>query len=268
MPLTLNQNLSVRDKFVRFIHPINLEILYRYRQFSSNHSFQESSKWLLEQCKLNVIIRKGQFVSSAPQLIISNHTTPLAGPILGSIVDRDDLYYVGLATAGRWGGEAMASRTIPLYLSQQPSPYVLVKLKNNIYHRLREGIDREEAQKRNTKSILQAARRLNEGVMLVVAPTGGSFFRTTDWKQGVGVLIKIVKNLDTQVCFVRISGGSKWHLLRLLNPYLFGRFINDQEVSIDIHPPIPLQEFQRAGNSAKEISEAVRRKYIQIFGHI
>jgi hypothetical protein len=212
-----------------------------------------------------VRIRQGQFVPSASQLIIGN-STPFGAPIIGSIVDRDDLYIMGLAKAGRLGGEAMLSRTIPIYLSQQPSPYILVKLKNNIYHRLREGINIEEAQKRNTKSIRQAARRLNKGATLALAPTAGSFFRTNDWKKGVGVLIKIVKNSNTQVCFVRITGGSRWHLLRLLNPYLFGPFIKDQQVSIDIHQPIPLIAFKRAGNSAKEISEAVRRKYIQIFG--
>jgi hypothetical protein len=175
---------------------------------------------------------------------------------------------MALSTLVFWGGQTAETHGIPLYLSGQHSPYFLAKLKNNIFQRYREGISKEEAEKRNTKSLLQAAKRLNQGNVLIIAPTGGSFFSTTHWKDGVGVLIKIVRNLDTQVCFVRESGGSRWHLLRMLNPYLFGSSVKPVEISIDIQPPIPLIELKRAGNSAKEISEAAKQKYIEIFGYI
>jgi 1-acyl-sn-glycerol-3-phosphate acyltransferase len=250
----------------RFVHPANLPLIDGFRKVVSERSLQDSMKWVLEAVNVHVRIEAGSFLPSGPQLVIANHPSPIDAPILLSAVDRDDTYFAGSAGIGSFSPE-LAARLFPMYMSQQPSPYLFTKLKNHVYHRLREGVDRDEAQRRNFDSLQRAARRLSEGATLILTPTGGTFVTTTDWKSGVGFLIQRA-DANGHVVFTRIEGSTRWDLLRLMNPYWFGPFLKALEVKVRIHEPIPLAEFSKGSKHLEKISEAVKEGYLKAFGSL
>jgi 1-acyl-sn-glycerol-3-phosphate acyltransferase len=238
-----------------------------FRKVSSERSLRDAMRWVLQACNVRVRIEAGAFLPQGPQLVIANHPSPMDAPILLATIDRDDTYFAGSAGIGSFSPQ-IADRLFPMYMSQQPSPYLFTKLKNHVYHRLREGVGRDEAQRRNYDSLLRAARRLSEGATLVLTPTGGTFVTTTDWKSGVGFVIQRAADSAGHVVFVRIEGSSRRDLVRLLNPYWFRPFLKELEVRIRIHDPIPLADFAKGKKHLEKISEAVKEGYVRAFGSL
>jgi 1-acyl-sn-glycerol-3-phosphate acyltransferase len=258
---------ATSDSPLRFVHPVNLGLLHGFRKVSARTSFRESMRWILRACDVRVHIESGEFVLTGPQLVVANHPSPMDPPILGAIVDRDDSYFVGSAGLQSFSPQ-LAEHVFPIYMSQKYSPYLFTKLKNNVFHRLREGVDREEARRRNHDSLRRAAARLNDGGSLILCPTGGTFVTTTDWKIGVGVLIHNAKPAEGSMVFVRIEGTSRWDLLRLMNPYWFGPFLKEREARVRIHRPQPLVDFWRADESPQQISDRIKQGYLDAFGSL
>jgi hypothetical protein len=106
------------------------------------------------------------------------------------------------------------------------------------------------------------------GAGLLFAPMGGTFFYKKDWKSGIGALIKTIKNPDPRIVFVRLLGGRSSHIFRLMNPYWFRPYIKEEQILLQIQPPIPLAELQRESINAEETSEMVRLRYQETFGEL
>lgn len=259
------KSLARTDSPWRFVHPLNLGLIRSFRPVSGEKSFRESMQWVLDACNVRIQIESGEFVPDGPQLVISNHPSPMDPPVLAAIVDRDDSYFVGSAGLRSFSPQ-LAERLFPIYMSQKSSPYLFTKIKNHVYHRIREEVDREEARRRNQDSLLRAARRLNEGATLILTPTGGTFVSTSDWKVGVGVLIRNAQPTKGHIAFVRIEGPNRWDLFRFLNPYWFAPFFEERVARIQVHPPLPLTDFWSAGDTAQQISEKVKQGYLDAFG--
>jgi hypothetical protein len=194
-----------------------------------------------------------------------NSSTPLGGVALVASVDRPDLCVLATIVQLKDLLNQSETRFFPLYLSGQPNRNRWARYRNKARRRV-EGMDRDEAALRNVASLRRAAQRVDQGSSLLYAPMGGTFFYKKDWKSGVGLLFKLIKNPETQIVFVRLSGGRSSHLLRLMNPYWFWPFCRKEQLGLRIEPPIRLAEFQDPDLDAEEISELIKRRYIELCG--
>lgn len=84
----------------------------------------------------------------------------------------------------------------------------------------------------------------------------------------MGFLIQRAGDSGGYVVFVRIEGSTRWDLFRLLNPYWFGPFLNEREVRVRIHSPIPMADFSKGERHLEKISEAVKEGYLKAFGSL
>lgn len=248
-------------------HPVNVKVVEGFRAHSAGHPLHESMAWLLEQFRVTVAVKSGSFPPSGPQVVVMNHHGALDGPILISLIPRDDVYFVGLYGLSDLG-EAVASRLLPVYLAYKPSPYLLDRLKNSCYHPLREGIGREEVWRRNTETVQRASRVLNEGATVIIGPTGGTFSKQSDWKGGLGHIIRGLRRPDVSILFTRVLGSKRRDGLRFLNPHLFPLSRKPTATTVEIAEPVPVSEFKVPGKSASRINEDIRDRYLEIYGSL
>jgi 1-acyl-sn-glycerol-3-phosphate acyltransferase len=223
--------------------------------------------WLLERFRVSAKVTSGSFLPEGPQVIVTNHHGALDGVILLSLVSRDDVYFVGLYG---WSslGEAVAARLLPVYLSYMPSPFLLERLKNRYYHPLREGVTRFEAARKTSESIRRTSHVLEKGATVIIGPTGGTFFNQSDWKGGLGHIIKRTDRTDISLLFTRVIGAKRRDFMRFLNPYLFR--INDKPTvaTVEISEPVPVTQFRTPGKSGTQISMEIRDRYLEIYGRL
>lgn len=163
---------------------------------------------LLETLGLKDIKIVGALPKTGPILVVSNHTGVFDSLILLSKINRPDFFWTALATYRVFGGE-VEKRLIPIYrkrrLNHKIYEYPLCLQVNGC---LPENLSRQEIIKRNRKSIKLAAGLINQGKVVSIFPTGAGGKRLADsnWKPGVGFLVKQITNPKTKLVLVKISG--------------------------------------------------------------
>ena len=253
--------------FRRFIHPLNVGFLSEFDRISTERSVPEAMRWWLGECKLQLDIEGGPFPESGPLVILSNHHGIFDFPCIWSNLAREDVYFIGMRATSRLG-RAIAARHFHVYMSQKPSPYLFERIKNHTFYRLKEGIDREEATRRNRENASLAAGRVTEGGCLILFPTAGTYVDATMWKHGIGHLVAEIDNPDLQVVFTHIEGPSRVDLLYMFNPYWFFWLRRPRRIVMKVHNPIGMGEFRDQDTPPKVISTRLRDRYMEIFGGV
>lgn len=246
-------------------HPLNIRVVEKFPEISRGRPLFESMGWLLDQFNIRAEVIAGSFADSGPQLVIANHHGPLEGAILASLIPRDDVYIVGVQGWKRLGRE-MTSRLLPVYLSYSPAEHPFDRFKNNHFFPAREKVDYDEALRRNSETVTRASALLSEGATVIITPTGGTFTNRTDWKTGLGHIMKGAARMETSIVPVRVTGSRRRDALRFLNPYLFPLSRKATRVTVEVGDPVPLSRFKAPGRSAAQMSLAVRDHYLGTFG--
>jgi hypothetical protein len=113
----------------------------------------------------------------------------------------------------------------------------------------------KEAHDYNRKSIDLAAKKVNDGGILLVCPQG---LRTQKgrWFNGIGFIVsKIKKNQDICLINVYIKGTSSWDILRTL-PFLH-KFLPKLKIRFSL--PFSAQKY--LGKNPKQITKILEKKY-------
>jgi len=250
----------------KILHPLNVAFLADLDRISSERSIQEAMRWWLDECRVDLKVTGAPLPESGPVIIVGNHHGIFDLPALWAHTAREDVYFIGMRGAAKYGRE-IAARLFPVYMSQKPSRYLFERIKNHTFYRIREGIGREEAVRRNRENASRAAQRVAEGGCLILFPTAGTYVDTSMWKHGIGHLIAEIENPDLRIVFTHIKGSSRKDLLYLFNPYWF--FLlrqRSRKMSVKIHDPIGIGEFRDHDTPPKEISARLRDRYLEIFG--
>jgi 1-acyl-sn-glycerol-3-phosphate acyltransferase len=248
-----------------YFHPLNIKVIEGFRAYARDHTLSQSMAWLLEQFNVRNEVKSGAFPPAGPQIVIMNHHGAFDGLLLISLIPRDDVYFVGLYGLTDLS-EEVAARLLPVYFAYKPSPHLFNRLKNRFYHPLREGVGRDEVWRRNTETVQRASRVLNEGAVVIIAPTGGDFERLSEWQAGLGHIIKGVRRDDVSIVFTRVLGSRRRDGLRFLNPHLFRFGDKTTETTVEIAEPIPATAFKASGKPAARISMEIRDRYLETFG--
>jgi len=246
-------------------HPLNVGFLTEFDRIGSRDSVREAMRWWMAECRLNLDVQGPPFPESGPLIILSNHHGIFDFPAIWSNLARDDVHFIGMRATSKLG-KAIAARHFPVYMSQKPSPYLFERIKNHTYYRIREGIDRAEALRRNRENTSRAAACVREGGCLILFPTAGTYVDTTMWKHGIGHLIAEIDNADLRIVLVHIDGPGRADLLYMLNPYLFFWLRRPRRIRMKTHEPLGIAEFRERETSPREISARLKDRYLEIFG--
>jgi hypothetical protein len=261
--MTAKQGSGRTHSWRRYVHPLNVGLVWGFREVSKDLSLKDSMRWLIDQFQAEARITSGRYLSTGPQLILCNHRTPLTGVVMKATIDRDDTYFIG-APSWRILGERVIEKHLPVYMSQKWDPNPLELFRTYVLARFTEGLTRDQAREKNRRAVARSCQIVSSGAAVYMAPEGGTFFKN-EWKSGLGHVIKGIENPDTQIQLARVAGGSRWDLIRFLNPHIFRPFLKRLRFTVDISEPIGLMKFQNKGKSAKEISLQVKAHAEKIF---
>lgn len=248
------------------VHPVNIKVVEGLRSHSAEHHSYESMAWLLQQFRVEVSLKAGSFPLAGPRLIVMNHPGALDTPVLLSLIRRDDLYMVGHYKLSALG-DKVASRLLPVY-PRSRVPRFLTGRTKPLYRHVPEGVDPEEGWAKNTETVLRATRVLEEGAAVLISPTADDYEKRSEWRHGIGYIIKGVRRPDTTVVMTRVLGSTRWDKLRFFNPYLFPLSRKPTSITVEVKAPVPLAEFLRPGWSAVQASLTVRDRYLEVFGSL
>lgn len=195
--------------YYKFVSP---RFLGEFRRISEAAGLQLAAQTTLSELGITVRLH-GTFAPTGPQLIISNHPSPLDGLSVLSVIPRPDVYTVAVA-ANTALGQPFVDHMLPVYFSNQPRYQLIDYVRVPINNRLEGNLSREEAMSRNRVTITRAAQLVNQGHTVIIFPGGTSSSTKTPWKKGVGYLLQSLTEPDTAIVLAHLEGG-QWHdLLR------------------------------------------------------
>ena len=190
-------------------------------------------------------------------LLICNHPSQAEVPILlASIPPRENVFLVamhGLVSIL----PAINKYLIPVYISHRIDNKKQHDWKFKLFkkiHTVRE-YSKKTAHEKNIKSILSAAKKIDEGGLVSIFPTGG-IKKCTEFLPGVGHIIKNLKSVEeTHIVMAHVQNTSTWDYLRIipLVRLLFPKF------KIIFSEPLSAKEY--FGENAKEIAKNLQHAY-------
>lgn len=241
----------------------NKQLLQQTVQRTKEIGLQKATFELLNKLGVTSITSSGAVPSTGPLLIISNHTGVFDSLLLFSQIDRKDLYFVGLSHYSIFGPK-VRERLLPIYRVR--------KLNHKIYeYPLCLQITGEkpinftvpEMRLKNQESISRGAKLINGGAAVSIFPTGGGGkpLPGSQWKVGVGYLIKKITNPQTRVVFVCIKGTKMSDITAYLHPFLRKLLFRPRPISIRFSESKLLTDLIDAESDGKTITQKLEKIY-------
>jgi hypothetical protein len=108
---------------------------------------------------------------------------------------------------------------------------------------------------------------VNEGNVVSVFPTGsvGKVMPGSEWKPGVGYLVKQVKNPKTKIVFAKIIGTKQSDLVAYLRPLIRRLMFRPKPISITFSEPYLLDELVSKADEPKKIAKDLEKHYKKSF---
>jgi hypothetical protein len=220
---------------------------------------------LLRDLGVTSISKRGVIPNSGPLLIISNHTGIFDSLLLLNQVERNDYFFIALSTYEIFGIK-IKEKLIPIYRTRRLNHKIYeYPLSLQINRCLPEDLPEQEIQFRNRNSITKAAQLINEGNTVSIFPSGsaGKKITKTQWKVGVGYLIKQITNPLTQVVFVHIQGTKQSDIVAYLHPFIRKILFRPRPISIFFSKSYTLTQLIDQKMDAKKITTELEKLYLQ-----
>jgi len=202
--------------FFQFVDP---QIIGNFSQNSQELGLAQAAQHTLQQLGISVNFQ-GELTQTGPQLIISNHPSPMDGLVVLSLIARPDVYVIA-ADVNRAFGPTFAEHMLPVFLSNQPMEHILDWFRIPIATQMEGNLLRTEAIKRNRTTISQATRLVNEGASVVIFPEGRTPTINAAWRKGVSFLLHGLIQPDTTITMINIQ-NVQWS--DTLRSTILGRF--------------------------------------------
>lgn len=234
---------------------------------SNNLTLRSNIGDLLTSLSVPKIDYQGQLPSVGPVLVISNHLGVFDTLVLLSTIHRPDYFFVALATYGIFGSE-VKKRLLPIYRVRRLNHYLYeYPLCLQISGSKPPALLRDQTRQQNRATISRAAKLIDQGNIVSIFPTGsvGKSLTGSNWKPGVGFLVKQLKHPVVKVVFAEIEGTRQSDLVAFLRPILRRVLFRPQPITIRYSRSYPLDELIDRKMGAKEITRQLETAYKRVF---
>jgi 1-acyl-sn-glycerol-3-phosphate acyltransferase len=245
----------------------NKQLIQKTIDWSEKYDLRYAVGELWKNLGITSISKKGNLPANGPLIIISNHTGIFDSLLMFSHVERNDLHVVALSTYGIFGSK-MKEKLLPIYrvrrLNHKLYEYPLCLQING---KPPENLPEPKIKVKNRKTIGKAAGLVNEGSAISIFPTGsaGKRVKNSNWKAGVGFLVKQITNPQTNVTFACINGTRKSDLVAYLHPFISKILFKPQPISITFSKPQLLRELTNPDEDAKTITRKLEKVYLNLW---
>lgn len=161
----------------------------------------------------------------------------------------------------------MVKRLIPIYRKRQLNHKIYeYPLCLEVTGHWPESLSRQEIMKRNRVSIIRAAELINRGKAVSIFPTGsaGKKLAGSNWKPGIGFLVKQITNQKTKLVFTKISGTRMSDLMAYV-PLLRRLFFKPRPISLRFSRAMRLNRVLDLSLDAKAITRQLEKLYNQTY---
>ncbi|MCB9812796.1 MAG: 1-acyl-sn-glycerol-3-phosphate acyltransferase [Pseudomonadales bacterium] len=246
---------------------INTDLLKSLRAVTSVKEFNNLIKTFFSKVGIPIVV-SGSIPKATPLLVISNHPGAIDSFLLSSYANREDTYFVGIAKFSVFG-PVVKKMLLPIYIKEKIDEKILnfilgffTKVESNSQY------SQEQMKQKNRESISRAAEMVNQDNMVSIFPggDGGKLISGSEWKAGVGFMVKEISNPKTQVVFVKIHGTKPTDYMIFASETLRKLFYKPQPVQVVIKEPVLLSKIINPAENGQSITRSLEDRYNQIFG--
>lgn len=203
-----------------------------------------------------------KILKSKPVVIAGNHPYD-AEPavVIGSLPDREDMFLINESSFQEFLSEYLpkvGKHMIPVYLAKDEDNENKISLKilNTIFKHNKISI--KEAHDKNIASIKLAADKVNHGGEVIIFPEGGR--GGTKWFDGIGYIIKDIKDKDAYFVPIFIKGTNFIDMVRMVP--VMARFMTPLHVYFG--KPIHVTEILKLHDDPKDIRRYLEEKFYEL----
>lgn len=256
--------LFLKIAFRIFPYEWLLRTTFKYNQRIPQLGFTHSTLNYLKDLKIN-ITSSSNIETDGPCLIFGNHPTGLDPFIIASQLKRNDVYIVA-DIYQKQKGNFIGNHVIPIVYSKTRKNLNNRGFLNSIgfyvMRQLSGYVDQYSVKNQNKQTIIQAAKRLQQGHVVIIFPDGGSN-NPELWYNGIGEIIKKASIQEKRIKFfaAQIEGISTLNLFR---HFLFGRkkYLARKPVNVKISPQLTLESLCiNPHQESHEITEQLRIEF-------
>jgi len=220
-------------------------ILKKIDREIARFGFPKAIRRLLARIDSKLIIKNRKPIKSLLEkgrvIMISNHPAEAdVLVLLASLFKRKDAYLIAIHSILNIL-PSLDKNIIPVYIGHRMDKKKdFGTLKTKILRRIHysEKFDEEAAHKKNISSIKTAAKKINQGGLVIIFPMVGE--ENNRFMPGVGYMIKDLKKIKkTKVVMAMIEGTSNWDYLRIIP--LVGKLMPRPRVTFS--PSIPAERY-------------------------
>jgi hypothetical protein len=166
-------------------------------------------------------------------LLIANHPhaiEPMA--LIASLPSRDNIFLI-INSEYMNISSNLDKYLIPVYIQNRINKEKDIDLLRRMLRTFhpRPFLSAEQEQNNNIKNILMAAKKLDDGGLVIIFP--GKSNPNKSWYKGVGHLVKQITNKNTYIIKCYISGTSQLDYLRLIPAV--GKFLHEITLTYSAH---------------------------------
>lgn len=210
----------------------------------------------IARSRIAIIMPKNtdKVLGEEPVLVISNHPAESDVPLLlSALKEREDTFLVASHQFLKILPE-VDKNIIPVYINHRAWEINDLRLKIFCKFHSAKVFDREKSQQKNRESIALAARKIDQGGVVVIYPAAEEL--NNQFRNGVGFLLKNLKEKKkVKVVMAYIEGTSGWDYLRLI-PFM-GKLLP----RIRINFSRAFRADQVIGNDGKITTKNLEKRY-------
>lgn len=250
----MSRSLYSTFGFRKILRPINLKI--------ESQGMFVTLKNILKKCSRGFEIKLPETTEKTLKkervLLICNHPAQAdVLMLLAAIPPRKNAFLV--VTHGLMSIlPAINKHLIPVYISRYMKGNPKVDWKYRLLKKIHDIAEYspEEARQKNMQSLDLAAKRIDNGSLVGIFPTGGAESR--NFYPGVGNIIKNLKNREkTNIVMAHVSGTSSWDFFRII-PLLNKAF---PKLKIQFSNPLKASNF--TGENGRVIAQKLQEAYVR-----
>jgi 1-acyl-sn-glycerol-3-phosphate acyltransferase len=237
----------------RFLRPVNLSLQTQGLTVTLRNIVQKCTKKFI----VNIPSQTRQALKKDRVLVICNHPSQLDMLLLmASIPSRQNLFFIvmhGLMSIL----PKINKHFIPIYISHRIDNKSEYDWKYRLLKKLHQVRDYSPviAHQKNVKSISLAAKKIDDGSLVAMFPTGGTK-DTHNFSPGIGYLIKNLKYPQkTKLVMAHVAGTSTWDLLRVI-PFMK---IILPKLRVDFSEALDISQYIKG--EGREISQKLQQVY-------
>ena len=239
------------------------KLVKHFSRLIRDQGLHSAAQYVLRQLGIQ-LISTGTWPPPGPVLLLGNHPGGLDTFTLMSTIHHSDFYFVAINSYDTFGPH-LSQHLLPVYHVNQLNTWIF-EYPRDILGRVKvQGLSSSQVRTLNQNTITQAAQLLSSGALVSIFPMGkyGRSQPGTNWKIGLGHLVKQVTNRRTQVVFVKIIGGQSHDFLRFIHPFWRKIFFRPKKVRVYFSPPQPLFAQVKKSGSPLVIVHTLERQYRQ-----